>query len=215
MVIGARDADAIDSATSQLCATGAKAWGWPCDVTSESSMDELVDHCKQMTGRLDIMVNNAGITRDATMRNLSYEDFRLVTDTLLSGTWLGCRAASRIMRTQGSGSIINISSIAGKIGNVGQTNYAAAKAGIIGLTKAAAKEVARVGIRVNAIQPGLVKTQMTESLSGEVWERKLTAIPMGRAGDPREIATAALFLASDLSSYMTGATLEVTGGRDM
>jgi 3-oxoacyl-[acyl-carrier protein] reductase len=119
------------------------------------------------------------------------------------------------MREKQSGSIINMSSISGKIGNVGQTNYSAAKAGMVGLTKASAKELAHLGVRVNAIQPGLIRTAMTAGLREDLWERKVAAIPMGRAGEPREVADVALFLASDLSSYLTGAVLEVTGGRDM
>jgi 3-oxoacyl-[acyl-carrier protein] reductase len=142
-------------------------------------------------------------------------DFRAVIDVHLLGTWLGCRAAARVMREQHSGSIVNISSIAGKIGNVGQTNYAAAKAGIIGLTKAAAKEVAHAGVRVNAIQPGLIATPMTSGMRPDIWQRKIDAIPLGRPGEPAEVANVVLFLASDLASYLTGAVLEVTGGRDM
>jgi 3-oxoacyl-[acyl-carrier protein] reductase len=119
------------------------------------------------------------------------------------------------MRDRGSGSIVNISSIAAKIGNPGQTNYAASKAGVIGMTKAAAKELAHLGIRVNAVQPGLIRTPMTEAMRQDIWDRKLEVIPMRRAGEPVEIGKVVLFLASDLASYMTGAVLEVTGGRDM
>ena len=119
------------------------------------------------------------------------------------------------MREQGGGAIVNISSISGKVGLPGQTNYSAAKAGIVGMTKAGAKELAHLGIRVNAIQPGLVRTAMTEALRPEVWQEKLDGVPMGRAAEPEEIGKVALFLASDLSSYMTGTVLEVTGGRHM
>jgi 3-oxoacyl-[acyl-carrier protein] reductase len=119
------------------------------------------------------------------------------------------------MREAGSGSIVNMSSISGKVGNVGQTNYSAAKAGIVGLTKAAAKEVAHAGVRVNAIQPGLIRTPMTEAMREDIWQQRLTEIPMQRFGEPSEVAAVALFLASDLSSYMTGTVLEVTGGRHM
>ena len=119
------------------------------------------------------------------------------------------------MREQGRGSIINMSSISGKVGNPGQTNYSAAKAGIVGLTKAAAKELASKGIRVNALQPGLIRTPMTEAMRPDVWEQKMAEIPMGRAGEPTDVADVALFLASDLSSYMTGTILEVAGGRNI
>jgi 3-oxoacyl-[acyl-carrier protein] reductase len=161
------------------------------------------------------MVNNAGITRDATMAKMSLDDFRLVLDVHVVGTWLGCKAAGAVMRQQESGTIVNISSIAGKVGNFGQTNYSAAKAGIVGMTKAAAKELARYGVRVNAIQPGLIRTAMTEAMPQKAWDAKMTEIPMARAGEPAEIAAVATFLSSELSSYMTGTVLEVTGGRYM
>jgi 3-oxoacyl-[acyl-carrier protein] reductase len=119
------------------------------------------------------------------------------------------------MREQGRGSIVNISSIAGKVGNFGQTNYSAAKAGLVGLTKASAKEVAKAGVRVNAVQPGLIRTAMTEAMPQRAWDAKMAEIPLGRAGEPAEVAQVVLFLASDMSSYVTGAVIEVTGGRYM
>ncbi|MDN3358172.1 3-oxoacyl-ACP reductase FabG [Actinomadura sp. DC4] len=186
-----------------------------CDVTVESDVAALVPTALSAFGRFDVMVNNAGVLRDATMRKLSLDDFRLVVETHLQGTWLGTRAAAAHMREHGGGSIVNMSSISGKVGNIGQTNYSAAKAGIIGLTKAAAKEVAHAGVRVNAIQPGLIRTPMTESMRDEIWRQRLTEIPMGRFGEPAEVAAVACFLASDLSSYVTGTVLEVTGGRHM
>jgi 3-oxoacyl-[acyl-carrier protein] reductase len=186
-----------------------------CDVTVESDVAELVPTALSAFGRFDVMVNNAGVLRDATMRKLSLDDFRLVIETHLQGTWLGTRAAAAHMREHGGGSIVNMSSISGKVGNIGQTNYSAAKAGIVGLTKAAAKEVAHAGVRVNAIQPGLIRTPMTESMREEIWRQRLTEIPMGRFGEPAEVAAVACFLASDMSSYVTGTVLEVTGGRHM
>jgi 3-oxoacyl-[acyl-carrier protein] reductase len=170
-----------------------------------------VDHF----GSLDILVNNAGITRDKSLRNMTLDDFQSVIDVHLRGTWLGVRAAAPVMRAAGSGAIINMSSMSGKVGNPGQTNYSAAKAGIVGLTKAAAKELARHGIRVNAVQPGLIRTPMTEAMPADVWAAKEAEIPMGRAGEPEEVAKVVLFLASDLSSYLTGGVLEVAGGRLM
>jgi 3-oxoacyl-[acyl-carrier protein] reductase len=184
-----------------------------CDVTSPAEVDALVAAAVEQFGRLDVMVNNAGITRDATLRKMTEEQFDEVIAVHLKGTWNGTRAAAAVMREQGSGAIINMSSISGKVGLVGQTNYSAAKAGIVGLTKAAAKELAHLGVRVNAIQPGLIRSAMTEAMPQRIWDAKLAEVPMGRAGDPREVATVALFLASDLSSYMTGTVLEVTGGR--
>jgi 3-oxoacyl-[acyl-carrier protein] reductase len=119
------------------------------------------------------------------------------------------------MREQGGGAIINMSSISGKVGFIGQTNYSAAKAGIVGLTKAAAKELAHLGVRVNAIAPGLIRSAMTEAMPQRIWDAKLAEVPMGRAGEPSEVAAAALFFGSDLSSYVTGTVLEVTGGRHL
>jgi 3-oxoacyl-[acyl-carrier protein] reductase len=162
-----------------------------------------------------VVVNNAGITRDATLRKLSIEDWDAVLDVHLKGAFLMSQAAAAVMREQGSGSIVNISSLSGKVGMIGQANYSAAKAGMIGLTKATAKELAYRGVRVNAVQPGLIRTAMTEALRQDVWDQKMSEIPMGRAGDPEEVAKVVLFYASDLSSYLTGTVLEVTGGRFM
>lgn len=184
-----------------------------CDVTSAADVEALVAAAVDDFGRLDIMVNNAGITRDATLRKMTEQQFDEVIAVHLKGTWNGTRAAAAVMREQGSGAIINMSSISGKVGLIGQTNYSAAKAGIVGLTKAAAKELAHLGVRVNAIQPGLIRSAMTEAMPQRIWDAKLAEVPMGRAGEPREVATVALFLASDLSSYMTGTVQEVTGGR--
>jgi 3-oxoacyl-[acyl-carrier protein] reductase len=185
------------------------------DVSVEADVQRTVDRCVAEFGTVDVLVNNAGITRDATMRKMALSDFQAVLNVHLVGAWLGTRTAAAVMREKQSGSIINMSSISGKIGNVGQTNYSAAKAGMVGLTKASAKELAHLGVRVNAIQPGLIRTAMTAGLREDLWERKVAAIPMGRAGEPSEVADVALFLASGLSSYLTGAVLEVTGGRDM
>ena len=184
-----------------------------CDVTSAEQVRGLVDVAVAEFGRLDIMVNNAGITRDATMRKMTEDQFDEVIAVHLKGTWNGTRLAAAVMREQGSGAIVNMSSISGKVGLVGQTNYSAAKAGIVGLTKAAAKELAHLGVRVNAIQPGLIRSAMTEAMPQRIWDAKLAEVPMGRAGEPDEVASVALFLACDLSSYMTGTVLEVTGGR--
>ena len=184
-----------------------------CDVTSASEVDHLIAAAVEEFGSVDVMVNNAGITRDATLRKMTEQQFDDVISVHLKGTWNGTRSAAAIMREQGSGAIINMSSISGKVGFVGQTNYSAAKAGIIGVTKAAAKELAHLGVRVNAIAPGLIRSAMTEAMPQRIWDAKLAEVPMGRAGEPSEVAAVALFLASDLSSYMTGTVLEVTGGR--
>ncbi|MBS1883765.1 MAG: 3-oxoacyl-ACP reductase FabG [Actinobacteria bacterium] len=201
-------------AAQTIIAAGGKAIGVACDVTSPAAVEALVARCREELGSLDVMVNNAGITRDATMRKMSVEDFDAVIAVHLKGTWLGTKAASLAMREQGDGgSIVNISSISGKVGNIGQTNYSAAKAGIVGLTKAAAKEVAHAGVRVNAIQPGLIRTAMTEAMPAEIFAQREAEVPLGRVGEPDEIAKTVLFLASDLSSYITGIVVEVAGGR--
>ena len=191
------------------------AVGVRCNVTSASDVQALVDTAVASFGSIDVMVNNAGITRDATMRKMTEEQFDQVIDVHLKGCWNGTRTAAGVMRENGGGSIINLSSISAKVGFVGQSNYSAAKAGIVGLSKAAAKEVAHLGVRVNVIQPGLIKTAMTEAMPQKAWDQKMSEIPMQRAGDPREVASVALFYASDLSSYMTGTVSEVTGGRYM
>lgn len=212
VVLGDLNAEALAAAVAEL-GGGDAALGVACDVTSSADVDGLVGTAVTAFGSLDVMVNNAGITRDATMRKMTEADFDQVIAVHLKGAWNGTRAAAAIMREQGSGAIVNLSSISGKVGFVGQTNYSAAKAGIVGLTKAAAKEVAHLGVRVNAIAPGLIRTAMTEAMPERIWESKLAEIPMGRAGEPGEIASVALFLATDDSSYMTGCLLEVTGGR--
>ncbi|PBC36056.1 3-oxoacyl-ACP reductase FabG [Rhodococcus sp. ACPA4] len=212
IVIGDLDEAKAKSAAAAL-ATDAR--GVRCDVTSGEDVQALLDVATASFGSIDIMVNNAGITRDATMRKMTEEQFDQVIDVHLRGCWNGTRLAAGVMRENGGGSIINLSSISAKVGFVGQTNYSAAKAGIVGLSKAAAKEVAHLGVRVNVIQPGLIRTAMTEAMPQKAWDQKMSEIPMQRAGDPREVASVALFYASDLSSYMTGTVAEVTGGRYM
>lgn len=213
VVVADLDGDAARSAAISL---GDGADGVPCNVAEEASVEAMVDSVVHRHGRLDVLVNNAGITRDGMMHKMSLADFRTVMDVHLQGTWLCSRAALSHMRSRdGGGAIVNMSSISGKIGNMGQTNYAAAKAGIVGMTKATAREGARFGVRANAIQPGLIDTAMTQSMPEEVFASKVADIPLGRAGQPTEVADAALFLASDMSSYITGITIEVAGGRHM
>lgn len=213
IVLGDLNRSAVEDAALRL-GIGGKAIGVECNVTDPVGVDGLIRTAVETFGRLDVMVNNAGITRDATMRKMTEDQFDQVINVHLKGTWLGTRAASAVMRENANGgSIINVSSISGKVGMLGQTNYSAAKAGIVGLTKAAAKEVGFVGVRVNAVQPGLIRTPMTDALREDVMAAKLAEIPMGRAGEPSEVAQVALFLASDMSSYMTGTVLEIAGGR--
>ncbi|MFI0961269.1 3-oxoacyl-ACP reductase FabG [Streptomyces sp. NPDC021080] len=212
VVIADIDTAAADQAAKALGGESA-AIAVGCDVTDPEAVAAAVRACTEAFGSLDVMVNNAGITRDATLRKMTEGDFDAVIAVHLKGAWLGTRAAAEVMREQGSGSIVNISSISGKVGMIGQTNYSSAKAGLVGLTKAAAKELAFRGVRVNAVQPGLIRTEMTAALREDIWNAKVAEVPMGRAGEPEEVANTVLFLASDLSSYTTGCVLEVAGGR--
>ncbi|BBY35471.1 3-oxoacyl-ACP reductase [Mycolicibacter minnesotensis] len=213
VVLGDLNHEATEAAASRLGADVAVAVR--TDVTVAADVDALVAAAVERFGGLDIMVNNAGITRDATMRKMTEDDFDKVIAVHLKGTWNGLRAAAAIMRERKSGAIVNMSSISGKVGMLGQTNYSAAKAGIVGMTKAASKELAYLGVRVNAIQPGLIRSAMTEAMPQRIWDSKVAEVPMGRAGEPDEVAAVALFLACDMSSYMTGTVLEVTGGRHL
>jgi len=185
------------------------------DITDPDDVARLVATTVERTGSLDVLVNNAGITRDASIRKMTLEQWDLVQSVHLRGAFIATKAAAEVMREQQGGAIVNVSSLSGKVGNFGQANYSTAKAGLIGLTKVTAKEYARFGVRANAVQPGLIRTAMTEVLTPEIWNQKLSEIPMGRAGEPDEVAKVVLFLASDLASYMTGAVLEIGGGRYM
>lgn len=185
------------------------------DISSSGSINELMQNIQSAFKEVPtIAVNSAGITKDAMMLKMSEENFDRVIDVNLKGTFLLNQAVSRaiIGASIKNGSIVNISSIVGKVGNIGQANYAATKSGVIGLTKTAAKELAGYGIRVNAILPGFIETPMTNVVPEKVVERMKVLIPQGRLGKPEEIAEACLYLASDKSSYVTGAALEVTGG---
>lgn len=214
VVIGDRDADAARATADSIDPD--RALGIGCDVTDGAQVEALLERATGEFGSVDVMVNNAGITRDAVLWKMSEDDFDQVLAVHLKGAWLGTRTAAITMREQGrGGAIVNMSSISGKVGFFGQSNYSAAKAGVVGLTKSAAKELARDQVRVNAIQPGLVATDMTRAMPEHVWDQKMSEIPLGRAGTTDEIAEVALFLGSDQSSYMTGTVLEVTGGRLM
>ena len=197
VVLGDLDLASTESVVERL-GGGDVAQAVRCDVTQAAEVDTLVATAVEQFGGLDIMVNNAGITRDATMRKMTEEQFDQVIAVHLKGTWNGIRKAAAIMRENKRGAIVNMSSLSGKIGLAGQTNYSAAKAGIVGMTKAAAKELAHLGVRVNAIAPGLIRSAMTEAMPAHIWDQKVAEVPMGRAGEPDEVAKVALFLASDL-----------------
>ncbi|ACK42224.1 MULTISPECIES: 3-oxoacyl-[acyl-carrier-protein] reductase [Dictyoglomus] len=182
------------------------------DVSIEEEVDKMFNFVLEKWGRLDILVNNAGITRDNLLIRMKSEEWDQVINTNLKGVFYCTRSAVKIMLKQRYGRIINISSVIGLRGNIGQANYAAAKAGIIGFTKAVAKEVASRGITVNAVAPGFILTDMTEVLSEEMKKKALEEIPMGRFGDPKDVASAVKFLASDEAGYITGVVLSIDGG---
>lgn len=175
VVIGDLDLGASEAAVDRLGGRNF-ARAVRCDVTNADEVDALVATAVSEFDGLDVMVNNAGITRDATMRKMTEEQFDQVIAVHLKGTWNGTRKAAAIMRENESGAIVNISSLSGKVGLAGQTNYSAAKAGIVGLTKAAAKELAHLGVRINAIQPGLIRSAMTEAMPQKIWDAKLAEI---------------------------------------
>ena len=185
------------------------------DVSKTDSVVQGVDRMEQAFGKIDVLVNNAGITKDTFLVRMTDEAWDAVLSVNLKGTFLVTRAVSKIMMKQRSGTIVNIASIIGLIGNAGQCNYAASKGGVIAFTKSVAREMASRNVRANAVAPGFIETKMTEVLSEEIKSKMLEVIPMKRFGQPEDVANAVLFLASDASSYMTGQVLTVSGGMTM
>lgn len=193
----------------------AKAELFQCDVADEASVASMVKNVKKDFGSLDILINNAGITRDGLLMIMKEEDWNAVLQTNLTGVYHCTKAVSRIMMKQKAGAIVNLTSVVGETGNAGQANYAAAKAGVIGFTKAVAKELASRHIRCNAVAPGYVETDMTAFLTEEGKDAMLKTIPLGRPASADDVAQAVLFLASDEASYITGQVLNVDGGMVM
>jgi len=196
-------------------ALGPEASFQKVDVASEAAVTAWADAVSTRYGRIDVLVNNAGITRDALLLRMKEADWDLVMNINLKGAFLCTRAVVRYMAQQRSGRIVNVASVVGVVGNVGQANYVASKAGLIGLTKTVAREFAGRGITVNAVAPGFIETQMTAVLSDKVKEAFLAQIPMGQAGTPEDVAAAVTFLASDQAAYLTGQVLHVSGGMYM
>lgn len=194
---------------------GGKASIYKCNVSDFTACEAMIKDIVKEYGHLDILVNNAGITKDGLIMKMKEEDFNSVLNVNLKGTFNTIRHSARQMLKQRSGKIINISSVSGILGNVGQANYAASKAGVIGLTKTMARELGSRGITVNAIAPGFVDTEMTEVLSEEIRENACKQIILGRFGKPEDIANTAVFLASDKADYITGQVISVDGGMNV
>ena len=194
---------------------GGKASIYKCNVSDFAACEAMIKDIVKEYGHLDILVNNAGITKDGLIMKMKEEDFDSVLNVNLKGTFNTIRHSARQMLKQRSGKIINISSVSGILGNVGQANYAASKAGVIGLTKTMARELGSRGITVNAIAPGFVDTEMTEVLSEEIRENACKQIILGRFGKPEDIANTAVFLASDKADYITGQVISVDGGMNV
>ncbi|MBW3622825.1 MAG: 3-oxoacyl-[acyl-carrier-protein] reductase [Armatimonadetes bacterium] len=210
-----RSAAKAEEAAASIKGVGRQAFAVQADVTDPEAVEAMFKQVQERWGRLDILVNNSGVTRDGLLMRMKDEDWDAVLDTNLKGAFHCSRAAVKVMMKQRSGRIVNISSVVGVIGNPGQSNYCASKAGLIGFTKALAKEVGSRGITVNAIAPGFITTEMTAQLPEEVGERIRSNVPLGQFGEPADVAAAVAYLASDGAKYVTGHVLHVDGGLGM
>jgi 3-oxoacyl-[acyl-carrier protein] reductase len=201
-----------EATAADLRGGGARALFVRLDVTDEASWEQGVARTLAEFSTLDILVNNAGITRDGLIMRLKQPEWDLVLKVNLTGTFLGIKAVSRTMLKQRSGVIVNVASVVGLMGNVGQANYVASKAGVVGLTKTAARELGSRGVRVVAVAPGYIQTEMTEHLPEEVKEAYVRQVALGKAGTPQDVAEVIAFLASPRAAYITGQTVQVDGG---
>jgi 3-oxoacyl-[acyl-carrier protein] reductase len=215
LIVTATSLERAEKTADEISALGRKALAVKVDVSNASDVEALFVKASEVFGRLDFLVNNAGITRDGLLMRMKDADWDAVLDTNLKGAFVCTREAIKLMGKAKGGSIVNISSVVGEMGNAGQSNYCASKAGLIGFTKAVAREYARRNITVNAITPGFIETDMTDVLSASVKEDLLKQIPVGRFGKPEDIANAVLFLVSEMGSYITGHVLSVNGGMYM
>ena len=203
---------AVDAAVAQCQEAGAKALGWVVDVTQREMVDDMVQQVLNQFGRIDVLVNNAGITQDARLQKMTIEQFDRVIDVNLRGVFHCSQAVADAMVKQGSGVILNASSVVGIYGNFGQTNYAATKFGVIGFTKTWSRELGPKGVRVNAVAPGFVATPILSTIPDKVLQEMIDRVPLKRLGQPEDIANVYAFLASDDAAYINGAVLEVSGG---
>ncbi|GIX53592.1 3-oxoacyl-ACP reductase FabG [Sphaerotilus sulfidivorans] len=204
--------EAVDAAVAQCREAGAQAAGFAVNVTDRDAVDAMVAAVKAQFGRIDVLVNNAGITRDARLQKMTLEQFDAVIDVNLRAVFHCAQAVADTMVAQGAGVILNASSVVGIYGNFGQTNYAAAKFGVIGFTKTWSRELGPKGVRVNAVAPGFIETPILSTIPDKVMDQMRAEVPLRRLGRPEEIANVYAFLASDEASYVNGAVLEVAGG---
>lgn len=207
--------EAAQNVVDELTCLGVKAMAIRCDVSKFGDVEVMLNTIIDDFGSIDILINNAGITKDTLIMRMTEEDFDRVIDINLKGTFNCIKSASKYMIKQRSGKIVNIASVVGIIGNAGQANYAASKAGIIGLTKSAARELSSRNINVNGVAPGFISTSMTGELSDKIKNQYLDKIPLKRFGNPEEVADTVLFLCSDASKYITGQVINVDGGMVM
>jgi len=205
-------AEWLDETKEKAEALGSTVHTFSVDVQNSDDVQTVVDAAMAVGGRIDVMVNNAGITKDGLLMRMSEADWDSVISVNLKGVFLFSKAMTKIMCKQRSGSVVNVASVIGLVGNAGQCNYSASKAGVIALTRSMAKEVAKRGVRVNAVAPGYIQTKMTEALSDDVRDMMMNAIPMNQFGKPEHVADAIAFLAGDDASYITGQVLTVCGG---
>ncbi|MBX3607967.1 MAG: 3-oxoacyl-ACP reductase FabG [Piscinibacter sp.] len=202
----------VHEAVAQCRAAGARAEGYVVNVTDRAAVDAMVAAVREAFGRIDVLVNNAGITKDARLQKMTLDQFDAVIDVNLRGVFHASQAVADVMVAQGGGAILNASSVVGIYGNYGQTNYAASKFGVIGFTKTWSRELGPKGVRVNAVAPGFIETPILATVPGKVLDGLREQVPLKRLGRPEEIANVYAFLASDEASYVNGAVIEVSGG---
>lgn len=210
-ICGTRE-EAVKETVTKLQAFGGKVFGMRANIAQEADCVAFIEGTVKELGGLDVLVNNAGITKDGLVVRMTEQDWNNVLAVNLTGTFLMSKAALKVMFKKRSGNIVNISSVVGQMGNAGQANYVASKAGVIGLTKTLAKEFGSRGVRVNAVAPGFVRTAMTDAMSEEMKEKALEAVALKRFAEPQDIAKAVMFLASQDAAYITGHVLAVNGG---